>query len=169
MQKPGSPPKNAPLNSEAMLERIYETRREMMRRVLEHPRDYVLLSIREVAAKLQVDAATVSRTVNAMGFSNYREFQKHLHQLAVTYSTSFERMRAAGSAVSSFEGRVQETLNGAVRNLEGVCNSLDISQLEALADRFYSARRIFILGGDLAVSLVHFLHYQLMEIGRAHV
>lgn len=146
-----------------MLARIHPTRQEMMRPVFEHPRDYVLLSVRELGKRLQVDAATVSRTVTAMGFGSYREFQRFLHQLSIAHSTALERVRSAGS--SSIEGRVRETLHGAVRNLESVCNSLDVHKLEKIADRFYKAKRIYLLGGDLAVSLVHFLHYQLLMLG----
>ncbi|HEX4019850.1 MAG TPA: MurR/RpiR family transcriptional regulator [Acidobacteriaceae bacterium] len=148
-----------------MLNRVYRTRQEMMRPILEHPREYVLLSIRALAEKLQVDPATISRTVIAMGFPNYREFRKYLHQRSVTHSTAFERMHATNSSHTSFEGHVRKTLDGAIRNLEGACNHLDINHLKSIADRFYAAKRIFILGGDLAASLVHFLHYQLMELG----
>jgi DNA-binding MurR/RpiR family transcriptional regulator len=148
-----------------MLNRIYKTRQEMMRPVFEHPRDYVLLGIREMADRLQVDPATVSRTVTAMGFSTYKEFQRYLHQLSLAHSTAFERMRATGGPGTSIEQRVRETMKGAVRNLEGLCNSLNMRRLEKLADRFYNARRIFLLGGDLAASLVYFLHYQLLVLG----
>lgn len=147
-----------------ILNRIYRTRQDMMRPVLEHPREYVLLSIRALADKLGVDAATLSRTVIAMGFPNYREFRKYLHQSSIAHSTAFERMRATNSSQTSFEGQVKDTLDGAIRNLEGTCNTLDLHHLKSVADRFYAAKRIFILGGDLALSLVHFLHYQLMEL-----
>lgn len=149
----------------ALLEQIHEARREMIRPVFERPRDYVLLNVRELGKKLQVDAATISRTVAAMGFSSYREFQKYLHQLSIAHSTAVERMRSADSSAPTFEGRVRETLHGAVHNLESFCNSLDIEQLSKLADRFYAARRIYVLAGDLAVSLGVFLHYQLMMLG----
>jgi DNA-binding MurR/RpiR family transcriptional regulator len=148
-----------------MLNRIYRTRQEMMRPILEHPREYVLFSVRALAEKLGVDPATISRTVIAMGFPNYREFRKYLHQRSVTHSTAFERMNATTGSHTSFEGHVRKTLDGAIRNLEGACNNLDIDRLKSIADRFYAAKRIYILGGDLAVSLVHFLHYQLMELG----
>lgn len=149
----------------SILNRIYRTRQNMMRPVLEHPREYVLLSIRAMADKLKVDPATISRTVIAMGFGNYREFREYLHRCSVAHSTAFERMRAANGSHTTFEGHVRKTLDGSIRNLEGMCNSLDLGRLKAIADRFYAARRIYILGGDLAVSLVHFLHYQLMELG----
>ncbi|MGC1922109.1 MAG: hypothetical protein WA682_19595, partial [Acidobacteriaceae bacterium] len=51
-----------------MLSRIYRTRQELMRPILEHPREYVLFSIRALSEKLKVDPATISRTVVAMGF-----------------------------------------------------------------------------------------------------
>jgi RpiR family transcriptional regulator, carbohydrate utilization regulator len=164
-------PKRAPrdkkqeANIDVMLKRIYHTRQEMMRPVLEHPREYVLLSIRALAEKLKVDPTTISRTVTAMGFSNYREFRRYLHQSSVAYSTAFERMDATNASHTGFEERVRKTLHGAVRNLEGVYNNVDIDQLKTIADRVYVAGRIFVLGGDLAVSLVHFLHYQLMVLG----
>ncbi len=148
-----------------MLNRIYRTRQEMMRPILEHPREYVLFSIRALSEKLKVDPATISRTVVAMGFPNYREFRKYLHQRSVTHSTAFERMNATNGSHTSFEGHVRKTLDGAIRNLEGACNNLDMNHLKSIADRFYAAKRIYILGGDLAASLVYFLHYQLMELG----
>jgi RpiR family carbohydrate utilization transcriptional regulator len=148
-----------------IMSRVRGARREMMRSVFEHPRDYVLLNIREFGEKLGVDPATISRTVTAIGFSGYREFQKYLHQLSIAHSTGLERMRIADTRSSTFDGRVRETLRGAVHNLELVCNSLNLERLGPLADRFYKARRIYVLAGDLAVSLGYFLHYQLMMLG----
>jgi RpiR family carbohydrate utilization transcriptional regulator len=165
MPKRTSGPKESPAGVGTLLSRVYRKRQEIMRPVLEHPREYVLLSIRELAEQLGVDPATVSRTVLAMGFPSYREFQKYLHQRSITHSTAFERLRATENSQTSLEGRVQKTLEGAVRNLEGVCRSLDIQRLASMADRFYAAKRIYLLGGDLAVSLVSFLHYQLIVLG----
>jgi DNA-binding MurR/RpiR family transcriptional regulator len=73
-----SPSPNVQQNKvDEIMSRVRGARREMMRSVFEHPRDYVLLNIREFGQKLRVDPATISRTVTAMGFSGYREFQKY--------------------------------------------------------------------------------------------
>lgn len=165
MREKGLPAAQQQKSIGAMLDRIHENRRDLMRPVFEHPREYVLLNIREFGKKLEVDPATISRTVTAMGFSSYREFQKYLHQLSVAHSTALERMRAAVTNSATLEGRVRETLQGGVHNVESLCNSLDVDRLEKLADRFYAARRIYILAGDLATSLGYFLHYQLMMLG----
>ena len=148
-----------------MLSRIHRNRQDMIRPVLEEPREYVLLSIRELAAKRQVDAATVSRTILAMGFPSYREFRRYLHQLSIAHRTALDQMRATMEETSTFSSRVKETLDSAASNVHRVVNSLEIDRLKNLAARFYKAKRIFILGGDLAESLVFFLHYILILLG----
>jgi RpiR family transcriptional regulator, carbohydrate utilization regulator len=150
-----------PSDINTMLSGLYSARQDMIRPVLEHPRSYILLNIRELASRLQVDPATVSRTVFAMGFPSYREFQRYLHQLSVAHTTALDQMKATKKHHTTFSSRLQETLKSAMENLEGLVNSLDPDRLDTLAARFYKAKRIVILGGDLAECLVSFLHYQL--------
>src|SRR5690349_15066133 len=73
--------------------RLSKKRRELIRPVQEHPRDYVLLSIRDVAEKLGTDASTVLRTVRGMGFNSYRDFKAYLHELSAASATSLEGMQ----------------------------------------------------------------------------
>lgn len=165
-------PRRQPPNSEfvpnslnAMLSRIHRSRQDMIRPVLEQPREYVLLSIHELAAKRQVDAATVSRTILAMGFPSYRDFRRYLHQLSTAHTTALDQMRATIKDTSTFSSRVKETLDTAASNVHRVVNGLEMDRLENLAARFYKAKRIIIMGGDLAESLVTFLHYILIFLG----
>lgn len=146
---------------DAMLSRLYRPRQDMIRPVIEHPREYILLNIRELAARLHVDPATVSRTILAMGFPSYRDFQRFLHQLSIAHTTALDQMRSASKPNANFSGRLRETLDCVARNLEGVISTVDMDRLEALAGRIYKSDRIIILGGDLAECLVSFLKYQL--------
>jgi len=154
-----------PTSLNAMLSRIHRSRQDMIRPVLEQPRDYVLLSIHELAARRQVDAATVSRTIIAMGFPSYREFRRYLHQVSIAHTTALDQMRASIKDTSTFSSRVKETLDSATSNVHRVVNSLEVERLKNLAARFYKANRILVLGGDLAESLVSFLHYLLIFLG----
>jgi RpiR family transcriptional regulator, carbohydrate utilization regulator len=158
-------PEFLPNSLNAMLSRIHRSRQDMIRPVLEQPREYVLLSIHELAAKRQVDAATVSRTILAMGFPSYRDFRRYLHQLSIAHTTALDQMRATIKDTSTFSGRVKETLDSATSNVNRVVNGLEMDRLRNLAARFYKSKRTFILGGDLAVSLVTFLHYILILLG----
>src|SRR5881397_4145244 len=79
------------------IEKLSIKRQEIIRPILEHPREYVLLSVRAMAARLQTDPATIVRIVRGLGFGSYREFQRHLHELSLAYATSLDTMQSRGS------------------------------------------------------------------------
>jgi DNA-binding MurR/RpiR family transcriptional regulator len=147
------------------LQKLSPRRQELIRSVLEHPREHVLLSARGVARKLGTDPATIVRIVQRMGFSSYRDFQTHLYQRSMVLATRLELMQTTRARNSDLPGHVSEVLDRDLRNLHGLRNSLDVKAVIALAKRLHSARRILILGGDLATSLVVFLEYNLAILG----
>jgi RpiR family carbohydrate utilization transcriptional regulator len=139
-------------------------RQEIIRPILEHPREYVLLSVRAMAARLQTDPATIVRIVRGLGFGSYREFQRHLHELSLAFATSLDTMQS-GARDGNMPSHVRDSLERDLKNVQGLINSLDAQRLVALARRFYDARRIILLAGDLAVYLAHYFEYQVSILG----
>lgn len=139
-------------------------RQEIIRPILEHPREYVLLSVRAMAKRLHTDPATVVRIVRSLGFASYRDFQRHLHDLSIAFATSLDTMQSSGQG-TSMPVHVREALEQDLKNLHGLKNSLDAQRLVNLAKRFYDARRIVILAGDLAAVLASYLEYQITLLG----
>src|SRR4030088_3042297 len=68
-------------------------RQEIIRPILEHPREYVLLSVRAMAKRLRTDPATIVRIVRGLGFPDYRAVQHHLHELSLSFATSLDTMQ----------------------------------------------------------------------------
>jgi len=146
------------------IDQLSTKRQEIIRPILEHPRDYVLLSVRALAKKLRTDPATIIRIVHGLGFENYKQFQRHVHELSLAYATSLDTMQQSeGSGNANPPAR--DSLFRDLKNLQGLKNALDPSRLNALAKKVYAARRIVILGGDLAAVLVEYLGYQLNLLG----
>jgi RpiR family carbohydrate utilization transcriptional regulator len=146
------------------IEHLSIKRQEIIRPILEHPREYVLLSVRAMAVRLETDPATIVRIVRGLGFDSYREFQRHLHELSLAYATSLDTMQSGGSD-ESMPSHVRDSLEQDLKNLQGLKNSLDAQRLVALAKRFYESRRIVLLASDLAVQLAHYLEYQISLLG----
>jgi RpiR family transcriptional regulator, carbohydrate utilization regulator len=140
-------------------------RRETLRLILENPREFVLLSVRAAAARLSADPATLVRIVQQLGFPGYRAFQNYLHDLSIANATSFDGMQQNHRADAKSPDHIRETLEQDVRNLNEIRNTLDVKRLNALAKRIHSARRILLLGGDLAENLVHYIEHHLTLIG----
>ena len=156
----------SPSTTQHLAERISQLsikRQEIIRPILEHPREYVLLSVRAMAKRLHTDPATIVRIVRGLGFAGYREFQRHLHELSLAYATSLDTMQSAGDV--SMPSHVRDSLEHDLKNLQGLKNSLEARRLVALAKRVHDARRIVLLAGDLAATLAHYLEYQISLLG----
>ena len=157
----------SPSTTQHLAERINQLsikRQEIIRPILEHPREYVLLSVRAMAKRLHTDPATIVRIVRGLGFVSYREFQRHLHELSLAFATSLDTMQSGGHD-PSMPSHVRDSLEQDLKNLQGLKNSLEARRLVVLAKRFYDARRIVLLAGDLAVTLAHYLEYQISLLG----
>src|ERR1700747_1350157 len=58
-----------PINLHERIVKLTAKRQEVLRPVLEHPRGFVLLSVRAMAKRLNTDPATIVRIVRVLGFS----------------------------------------------------------------------------------------------------
>ena len=148
-----------------ILSKIKPKRQQMIRPVLEHPRDYVLMSVRSLAQSLKLDPSTLLRTILAMGFSEYKHFQWYLHELSVAHATSLDLTGDAVVTKKTADAQIQEAIRQDQQNLQVLFHGVDLKRASALAARFYSAKRIVIFGGDAAESLVRYLEYQLIVLG----
>jgi RpiR family carbohydrate utilization transcriptional regulator len=164
MKREPAPPATPPISLQERLGKLTAKRQEILRPVLEHPRGFVLLSVRAMAKRLSTDPATVVRIVRVLGFSSFREFQKHLHDLSIAFATSADTMQAVSSERGHFSF-VSDSIERDLKNLQGLKNSLDPSRLTELAKRMYASRRIVVLAGDLATFLAKYLEYQTSLLG----
>src|SRR5213080_2106585 len=164
MKRKGGPSSSTSIHLGERIEHLSVKRQEIIRPILEHPREYVLLSVRAMAKRLHTDPATIVRIVRGLGFGSYREFQRHLHELSLAFATSLDTMQSGGHD-PSVPAHVVESLEQDLKNLHGLKNSLDAQRLVALAKRFHEARRIVVLAADLATHLAGYLEYQISLLG----
>jgi RpiR family carbohydrate utilization transcriptional regulator len=146
------------------LSKLNVKRQEIIRPIVEHPREFVLLSVRALAKRLKTDPATIIRIVHGLGFGSYKEFQHHLHELSLAYATSQDTMLKSPPREGKHPA-VTECVYADLKNLQGLKNSLDRARFTALAKRIYGAQRVVLIGGDLAAVLADYLGYQLNLLG----
>lgn len=139
-------------------------RQEVIRPLLEHPRRYVLHSLRDLAKELDSAPATLLRISREIGFPTFHDFRRYLHELSVAQATPLGVLESS-SGNSGLKGRVEESLNQDMANIRGLSHSIDTKRLLALVKRIYMADHVLILGGDMAESLARFLEYNLTVIG----
>src|SRR5947209_14368760 len=146
--------------------KLHKKRQELIRPVQENPREFVLMSVRGLAEKLQTDPATVMRIVQGLGFDSYKEFKAYLHELTIANATSLQGMQATVSAGDSNSiSQAREALDQDLKNLHALRNTLDMERLASIAGKIHRARTILVFGGDMAIALVEFIEYKLTLLG----
>ena len=152
-----------PTSMALQLQELSDGRREIIRPVLETPREFVLLNVRDMARRLETGPATVVRIVRALGFDSYKDFQHYLHYLSVSSSTILDSMQASGNTETS------QILRGSRRqiqqNIDFILERLDLHQIQNIACRIDQADRVLLLGGDMAAPLVEYMEYHLTIAG----
>lgn len=164
MKKQAAIPNEPQINLSKRILQLSAKRQEIIRPILEHPRGFVLLSIRALAKRLNTDPATIVRIVQGLGFSTYRDFQRHLHDLSIAFATSADTMASANEE-NGIPSGILGSLELDIKNLQGMKNSVDVTRFTDLARRMHEARRIVVISGDLASVLGQYIEYQLTLLG----
>src|SRR6202000_2144828 len=154
----------SPVNLAERLENLTSKRQEIIRPILESPREYVLLSVRAMAQRLRTDPATIVRIVRGLGFGSYRDFQHHLHALSIAYASPLDGMMSTPGD-STIPTVIQESLARSAKNLQSLKNSLDANRLAKVAKRLFDARRGVGFAAARAAILADYLEYHLSIVG----
>ncbi len=141
------------------------TRRQLIREILDNHEQTFFLSSREMAKRYNVDAATIVRTVQALGYERFADFAADLRQHFVNHITPYTVLKAATQEKRSVSDQVQHCLERDVESMSILRSSLEMNRAVELARRIHGARRILVVGVDLAASLAWFLAYGLTPLG----
>ena len=141
------------------------SRRRLIRETLDNHEQTFFLSSREMAKRYNVDAATIVRTVQALGYERFADFAADLRQHFVKHITPYTVLKAATQERRSVTDQVRHCLERDVESLSVLRSSLATDRAVELARRIHSARRILVVGVDLAASLAWFLAYGLTPLG----
>jgi DNA-binding MurR/RpiR family transcriptional regulator len=141
------------------------TRRGLIREILDNHEETFFLSSREMAKRYNVDAATIVRTVQALGYERFADFAADLRQHFVDHITPYTVLKAATQEKRSVTQQIQHCVERDVESLSILRSSLAAGRAVDLAKRIHGARNILVVGVDLAASLAWFLAYGLTPLG----
>ncbi len=141
------------------------TRRRLIRAILDNHEETFFLSSREMAKLYNVDAATIVRSIQALGYERFADFAADLRQHFVNHITPYTVLKAATQERRSVADQVRHGLERDSESLSVLRSSLDADRVVALATLIHRSRRILVVGVDLAASLAWFLAYGLTPLG----
>jgi DNA-binding MurR/RpiR family transcriptional regulator len=141
------------------------SRQRLLNNILREADETFYLSSREMAKRYSVDAATIVRTVQAMGYRKFADFSRDLRNHFVTQITPYTAMREATRKSRSVADYVHDSIEKDLENLNALKAAVDVERVIDLAKRIHRTRRIIVVGIDFAASLAMSLTYGLVRLG----
>jgi DNA-binding MurR/RpiR family transcriptional regulator len=145
--------------------RLGPNRQQLIRAIVDHCEETCFLSSRELAKRYDVDAATVVRTVQAMGYGRFADFAADLRQHLIARVTPYTVLKAATRQSGSVSDHVDHSLEKALDNLNLLRSHLDRERVVELAKLIRRSRRVLVVGVDFAASLAYYFAYGLVTLG----
>jgi DNA-binding MurR/RpiR family transcriptional regulator len=145
--------------------RLNPRRKQLIRSILNSPDETCFLSSRELAKRFNVDAATIVRTTQVLGYENFAAFAADLRQHLVSRINPYTVLKAATREGRSLTDHIDHSLDKALDNINTLRTGLDRKIVIELARRIHRSRRTLIVGVDFATSLAYYFAYALSSMG----
>src|SRR5262245_1961371 len=140
-----SPPTAIELRFTKAQSRLGPHRQQLIRAIVDHCEETCFLSSRELAKRYAVDAATVVRTVQALGYTRFADFAADLRQHLMMRITPYTVLKAATRERRSVADHIDHTLEKTFDNLDSLRSNLNRERVVELAKLIHRSRRIVVV------------------------
>lgn len=140
-------------------------RQRLLRAILDSADETCFLSSREMAKRFHVDATTILRTTQVLGYKSFAEFATDLRQHFVARITPYTVLKAATREKLNITDHVEHSLDKAIDNLNVLKTDLDRQRVIEVARLIKRSRHVVVVGLDFASSLSYYLAYGLLALG----
>ena len=150
---------------EESLARLKGSRRKLAGAILSESPETYHLSSHDLARRYGVDAATVIRTVQALGYGRFADFAADLRRHFIHTVTPYTILRQVSRDRGTAADLVRRSLKTDAETVRALAETIGADDVVDAARRIRAARRVAIVGVDLAASLADFLAYGLAVLG----
>ena len=140
-------------------------RQRLVRAILDSADETCFLSSREMAKRFHMDATTILRTTQVLGYGSFADFAADLRQHFVSRINPYTVLKAATREKRSVADHIDQSLDKAIDNLNILKSDLDRQGVISLAKLIKRSRRVAVVGSDFAASLSYYLAYGLLALG----
>ena len=142
------------------------SRMRLVAKILKDSDETYFLSSRDLAKRYDVDVGTIVRTIQALGYRRYADFISDLRAHFVVRINPYTVMKAATvRGRRSVSDHIRVCVELCANYLSSLRSELVAKKVIDLAKQINRARRIVVIGVDLASALSHYFSYLLVAYG----
>ncbi len=144
----------------AIIPELHRAEKKLGAFLLDFPGDLASYDAQELARLSGVSKSTVSRFVRRLGFSSYE---------SARHAAREERQRGSRHFLAHAESippeqQLATSLQEELENVSRTFQRIDTADLDALADRIVTARKVWIVGYRISHSFASYLYWQLVKV-----
>lgn len=121
----------------------------------------ILLNIVNIAQMAEVSEATVTRFVNNLGFSGFREFKQKFGKVVFQELLTTKKLTESADILQGHSAIFKEIANGDIENIRNFKKQLSYENFNTTVEKLSNARSIYILGLRSCYSLSFYLAFNL--------
>src|ERR1041385_6880363 len=140
-------------------------RQRLVHAILGSADETCFLSSREMAKRFHIDATTILRTTQVLGYGSFADFAADLRQHFVSRINPYTVLKAATREKRSIADHIDHSLDKSIERLNILRSEMDRQKLIGPARLIKRSRRVVVVGLDFAASLSYYLAYGLMALG----
>jgi DNA-binding MurR/RpiR family transcriptional regulator len=158
------------LRLQAVLAGLKTVERQVAEYILQNPQDVLSSTIMDLSGKTGASYASITRLINRIGFSGYKELKKFLYQDIIGQTIPDSGSLDFLDVITFSQGADTETIctniyNQALKVLEESRNIISIDTLEKAARRILSANSLCIIGTGLSGICARYAYSRFFRIG----
>ncbi|MCP4188608.1 MAG: MurR/RpiR family transcriptional regulator [Gammaproteobacteria bacterium] len=126
--------------------------------VLEHPDEVATRSLRHLASTSNLSPSAFSRLARAIGFGSYEDLRElcrgDIKKRKISFADKAKTLQNPDQGTF-----ITRQAAASIENIDKLLNSVDIIQLESIAEKLASARKVFLVGAKSSMGFVNYLAY----------
>jgi DNA-binding MurR/RpiR family transcriptional regulator len=151
---------------------LTKSQKHIAKYLVDNARDVCFMSASEIAAKLEVSEATITRFVSALGYSNFSEIRNLLKKGMQSFNSPYERAikttefaRKDLCTVINSDDDAISYLSYDIEQLNKLKKNINMETIDEAARIIGKAKKVFLMGIGTCSAFTGFLHNHLRQLG----
>lgn len=144
------------------IEHLPKRQKHVAKFILDNPTDIAFLTIRELAAKINVDPATIIRTCKELGYKGYNDLQKQYKKAYKNNVTpSYDTLLKMLSTDSPYEETIKNSFRSDIEVVQKTATQVSPQTIIDVVEKIEKSKNTYIIGLEAARNIASFLGVEL--------
>ena len=147
------------------LESLPKKKYQVLKHILDHPNEVVLMSTKELAERLDVDTVTIFNTCKKIGLKGFRDLKNKLKQHGISGHKPVDKFLNEYECSTGVDEAIKNGLQRDMNMLNGTIERISFEEVKKASEKIIQSSQTYII----ALGYVGIVANYLYSIGRQHI